>query len=92
VLDVSIGGCALFLPDELPTIEPGVTLARVQIDIDADTRFDVDLHLHHVTSINADAKGVRLGCEFVRADSNVQRTLQRFIDLTQKRGKLLALS
>jgi flagellar brake protein len=92
VLDVSIGGCALFLPDELPSIQPGVTLAQVQIDLDADTRFDVDLRLHHVTSINAEARGVRLGCEFVRADSSVQRTLQRFIDLTQKRGKLLALS
>lgn len=92
VLDVSIGGCALFLPDELPPIHAGVTLPRVQIDLDADTRFDVDLRLHHVTSINADARGVRLGCEFVRADGKVQRTLQRFIDLTQKRGKLLALS
>ena len=92
VLDVSIGGCALFLPDELPTINPGVTLPRVQIDLDADTRFDVALRLHHVTSINAEARGVRLGCEFVRADGAVQRTLQRFIDLTQKRGKLLALS
>ena len=92
VLDVSIGGCALFLPAELPAINPGSALARVQIDLDADTRFDVDLRLQHVTSINADAKGVRLGCEFVRADGTVQRTLQRFIDLTQKRGKLLALS
>ena len=92
VLDVSIGGCALFLPAELPAIDPGSALARVQIDLDADTRFDVDLRLQHVTSINADAKGVRLGCEFVRADGTVQRTLQRFIDLTQKRGKLLALS
>ena len=92
VLDVSIGGCALFLPAELPAINPGSSLARVQIDLDADTRFDVDLRLQHVTSINADAKGVRLGCEFVRADGTVQRTLQRFIDLTQKRGKLLALS
>jgi len=92
VLDVSIGGCALFLPEETPTISPGTMLTQVQIDLDADTRFHVDLRMHHVTSINADAKGVRLGCEFVRADGTVQRTLQRFIDLTQKRGKLLALN
>ena len=92
VLDVSIGGCALFLPAEMPSINPGALLARVQIDLDADTRFDVDLRLHHLTSINADAKGVRLGCEFVRPDGTVQRTLQRFIELTQKRGKLLALN
>ncbi len=92
VLDVSIGGCALFLPEELPVIEPGALLSSVQIDLDADTRFHVDLRLQHVSAINADAKGVRLGCEFVRADATVQRTLQRFIDLTQKRGKLLAVS
>ncbi|MEO8060924.1 MAG: flagellar regulator YcgR PilZN domain-containing protein [Burkholderiales bacterium] len=92
VLDVSIGGCALFLPEEEAPISPGSTLARVQMDLDADTRFDVDLRLHHLTSINADARGMRLGCEFQRPDGTVQRTLQRFIDLTQKRGKLLALS
>jgi flagellar brake protein len=92
VLDVSIGGCALFLPAGMPAIEPGSRLAQVQIDLDADTRFDVDLRLQHVTAFNADAKGVRLGCEFLRPDATVQRTLQRFIDLTQKRGKLLVLS
>ena len=91
VLDVSIGGCALFLPDDMAPIKPGVVLAKVQIDLDADTRFHVDLRLHHVTAINADAKGVRLGCEFVRADSAALRALQRFIDITQKRVKLLTL-
>jgi flagellar brake protein len=92
VLDVSIGGCALFLPNDMPPVQPGVVLAQVQFELDDDTLFFVDLRLQHVTSINAEAKGVRLGCEFVRADGAVLRTLQRFIDQTQKRGKLLALS
>lgn len=91
VLDVSIGGCALFLPDDMAPIKPGVVLRHVYVEIDADTRFHVDLRLHHVTSINADAKGVRLGCEFLRPDSNTLRALQHFIDSTQKRGKLLSL-
>ena len=91
VLDVSIGGCALFLPDSLPTLQPGVLMNHVQIDLDADTRFHVNLRLQHVTSISADFKGVRLGCEFVRADASALRALQRFIDLTQKRGKLLSI-
>ena len=34
---------------------------------------------------------MRLGCEFVRAGGDALRALQRFIDQTQKRGKLLAL-
>ena len=92
VLDVSIGGCALFLPDDVPPMQVGGVINQVQIDLDADTRFHVNLRLQHVTSLNNDSHGVRLGCEFVRADSNALRALQRFIDLTQKRGKLLSIN
>ena len=92
VLDVSIGGCALFLPDDLPPMQVGGVMNRVQIELDADTRFSVDLRLQHVTSLGAESRGVRLGCEFVRADAQAERALQRFIDLTQKRGKLLSLN
>jgi len=92
VLDVSIGGCALFLPDDVPPMQVGGVVNQVQIDLDADTRFHVNLRLQHVTSLNSESRGVRLGCEFVRADSNALRTLQRFIDLTQKRGKLLSIN
>lgn len=91
VLDLSIGGCALFLPDDVPAMQVGGVLNQVQIELDADTRFHVNLRLQHVTSHNADARGVRLGCEFVRADASALRALQCFIDLTQKRGKLLSL-
>jgi c-di-GMP-binding flagellar brake protein YcgR len=92
VLDISIGGCALFLPDDTPPLQPGVMLHQVQIELDADTQLRVDMRLQHVTSLGADAKGVRLGCEFVRADPASLRALQRYIDLTQRRGKLLSLS
>jgi len=91
VLDVSIGGCALFLPDDMPPMQVGGVMNQVQIELDADTVFNVNLRLQHVTSLNQDAKGVRLGCEFVRADSTTLRSLQRFIDQTQKRGRLLSL-
>ena len=91
VLDISIGGCALFLPEDVPPLQPGTTLNQVEIELDADTRFRVDIRLQHVTSLGADAKGVRLGCEFMRADASALRSLQRYIDLTQKRGKLLSL-
>lgn len=91
VLDVSIGGCALFLPDDVPPMQVGGVMNRVEIELDADTRFHVDLRLQHVTSLSTDAQGVRLGCEFVRADAAALRALQRFIDQTQKRGKLLSL-
>jgi len=91
VLDVSIGGCALFLPDDVPPMRPGGVFNQVQIELDADTRFHVNLRLQHVTSLNSDSRGVRLGCEFVRADATALRSLQRFIDQTQKRGRLLSI-
>jgi len=91
VLDISIGGCALFLPDDVPPLQPGSVLNQVEVELDADTRFKVNMRLQHVTSLGADAKGVRLGCEFTRADASALRSLQRYIDLTQKRGKLLSL-
>ena len=91
LLDVSIGGCALFLPDDVPAMQVGGVLNQVLIELDADTRFHVNLRLQHVTSLHAQARGVRLGCEFMRADAAALRALQRFIDLTQKRSKLLSL-
>jgi c-di-GMP-binding flagellar brake protein YcgR len=91
VLDLSIGGCALFLPDDMPAMQPGTQINQVQIDLDADTRLLVNIRLQHVTSISPDSRGVRLGCEFVNASGEALRTLQRFIDMTQKRRKLMAL-
>ncbi len=91
VLDVSIGGCALFLPDDVPMIEPGVLLNGVELQLDADTRISTPLRLQHVTSLQHDAGGVRLGCEMVNAGSDSLRALQRYIDQTQKRRRLIAL-
>ncbi len=92
IIDLSIGGCALFLPAELPLINAGVTLPGVRMELDDDTRLDITLRLQHVTSINNEGRGVRLGFEFVRPGGDTVRALQRFIDLTQKRGKLMALN
>jgi c-di-GMP-binding flagellar brake protein YcgR len=91
IIDVSIGGCALFLGDDMPAMQPGLLLERVQVDLDADTRFHTTMRLHHVTRVNAQARGMRLGFEFVYASGEAMRALQRFIDQTQKRGKLLTL-
>ncbi len=90
VLDVSIGGCALFLPDDVPPLQPGVVLNGVQIELDMDTRVNTSLRLQHVTSLNHDARGVRLGCEIVDPSADVLRALQRYIDQTQKRQRALA--
>ena len=91
VLDVSIGGCALFLPDDVPPFDAGVRLDGVRIELDAETRFIASLVMHHVTSIAPSSRGVRLGCEWVSLDGNAERALQRYIDQTQKRRRLMSL-
>ena len=92
VLDVSIGGCALMLPDASPPLQAGSSLRGVRIELDAETRFSATLALQHITSIQPQVTGVRLGCEFKDLDGQAQRTLQRYIDQTQKRRRLLSLS
>lgn len=91
VLDVSIGGCALFMPHDLPPLQPGITLHHVGLELDADTVFRTGLVIHHVTSIQPESRGVRLGCEFKGLDGAAQRALQRYIDQTQKRRRLMSL-
>jgi c-di-GMP-binding flagellar brake protein YcgR len=91
VLDVSTGGCALFLPDQVAPLPLGLKLPRVRVELDASNRFEATLHLCHVTSINPQSQGVRVGCELLQLDGDAQRTLQRYIDQTQKRRRLLSL-
>lgn len=91
VLDLSAGGCALYMPAELPPVAPGLDLNGVRIELDADTDFHASLHIHHVTSIQPQARGLRLGCEIIRLTPEAQRLLQRYIDQTQKRRRMLSL-
>ncbi|HSW04642.1 flagellar brake protein [Aquabacterium sp.] len=91
VLDVSIGGCALLMPDDMPPLQPGLTLHAVRMELDPDTRLSTTLHVHHISSIHPNARGVRLGCELVKLDAAAERALQRYIDQTQKRRRLLSL-
>lgn len=90
VLDLSIGGCALLLPDDVPPLAPGALINGVQIELDLQTRFETALRLHHVTAIHAGSPGVRLGCEMVGIGREAERTLQRYIDQTQKRRRFVA--
>jgi flagellar brake protein len=90
VLDVSIGGCALFLPNDVPLLDAGVLMNGVVMDLDADTRVHTGLRLQHVTSLNPESGGVRLGCEMVSPGSDGLRALQLYIDQTQKKRRLMS--
>lgn len=91
IADISISGCALLLPDDVPPLQPESELNGVRLDLDADTTLNVGLRIQHVSSgVSANA-GQRLGCEFLQRDSSSERVLQRYIDHTQKRRRLLSL-
>jgi len=92
LLDVSAGGCALWLPDDVPLLQAGTQLAAVHVELDAETRFTAGLVLQHISAIAPGEHGVRLGCEWQSLGSGAERTLQRWIDLAQKRRRLLSLT
>jgi len=91
IVDISVGGCALVLPDDVPALQPGSRLAGVRIELDGDTGFDATLRLQHVSAMHGGGQGMRLGCEFIELEGQAQRALQRYIDQTQQRRRLLAL-
>lgn len=95
LLDVSIGGCALWLPHDVPPLQAGTVFGAVQIELDAETRFETTMTLQHV-SAGSDGKdlatGVHLGCEWQQLAGLAERALQRFIDRTQQRRRFLTPS
>lgn len=90
LLDVSVGGCALLLPHDVPELRPGSLLHGVQVQLDNETAFVVSLQMHHISSLHGN--GHRIGCEWHRIDAGAERALQRWVNQTQKRQRLLTLS
>ena len=93
VLDVSIGGCALWLPADVPPLQAGTLIGNVRMELDNDTRFDAAARLQHVSAVGTapGEQGVRIGCEWQRLATPAERVLQRWIDHTQRRRQLLSL-
>jgi c-di-GMP-binding flagellar brake protein YcgR len=81
----------LLLPGDVPPLPAGLEIRNVRVKLDADTRFIAHLQLHHVTAIQNQSRASRLGCEFMHVQPQAQRALQRYIDQTQKRRRLLSL-
>lgn len=93
VLDVSIGGCALWLPADVPPLQAGTLISTVRMELDTDTRFDAAARLQHVSAVGTapGEQGVRIGCEWQKLATPAERVLQRWIDHTQRRRQLLSL-
>ena len=91
VLDVSIGGCALWLPRDVPPLQAGTRIGEMRVELDADTIFPASVTLQHVSMLGSTEQGVRLGCEWQKLSGASERVLQRWIDQSQKRSRMLQL-
>lgn len=89
ILDISLGGVALSLPPHMPMLPAGVTLKHCLLALDAETQLDVDLVVHHITVLQPESHGARLGCEMVGLQGEDERELQHYINQTQKRRAAL---
>lgn len=91
VLDLSLGGCALWCPSSVPELSPGTRLGEVQIELDAATQFHASALMAHVSSLgNGQDRGVRIGCEWLNLSVPAERALQRWIEQAQRRRRALA--
>jgi flagellar brake protein len=89
ILDVSMGGCALFLPCTTPSVPAGTVVRDAQLDLEIGVRVQTDLRIQHVSALNTEGTGVKLGCQFLNASSSSLRHLQNYIQQTQKRARLV---
>jgi c-di-GMP-binding flagellar brake protein YcgR len=91
VIDISVGGCALWLPADVPPLQAGTRIGELVVELDHETRFAAAATLQHVTGMGEAERGVRIGCEWQPLAGPAARTLQRWIDQAQKRRRLLSV-
>lgn len=89
VLDVSLSGVALFIPEDVPAITAGTRISQCHLRLDGDTELHVGLLIHYVTGVHPETRGARLGCELTGLEGR-DRALQHYINQTQKRRVVLA--
>ncbi len=87
ILDLSLGGLALWLPPEITPFEPGSLLPTVQVELNSDTRFQAAMQLQN--SQAGGASGRQLGLSFAQINAAAERELQLYIEQTQRRARLL---
>lgn len=92
VVDISNTGVALMLNEELDLFRAGQMLPEVTIHLDASTRLQVTLRVMHVSDASlSPTQFRRIGCALLDLGYGAQRDLQRYLDHTQKRHRLLTL-
>lgn len=91
VLDVSHHGVALFWPGAVAPIGLHTVLSDVQLELDGQTRVRVRLKAVRQDAVPGTSPGWRVGFEIGAISPEHERSLQRYVDYTQKRQSLLSL-
>lgn len=89
VLDISQGGIAILWASGAPVPVLGAVLAPVSVCVDPHTEVRCKIRIVHVGEQRE--QGVRLGCELFDLSAEDGRALQRYIDQTQRRQRMLVL-
>jgi flagellar brake protein len=97
VMDLSIGGCALWLPHDVPGLQSGTELGQLLVQLDNASEFSCAVRLQHLGEMQGQelptsaGKGRRMGCAWQALSGSAERILQRWIDREQQRMRLLKL-
>lgn len=91
IIDVSAGGCALFLPEGAPPVDAGTLIHGVILDLEVNVRVQTDLRIQHISTLSAATNGMKIGCQFVNPNNSSLRNLQHYIAQTQKRARLASV-
>ncbi len=87
ILDISMGGLALLVPPGT-LIWPAGQLFSAHVELDRHSQFNAHLRMEHAHPTDPQL-GTQIGCSFTRLDPEAERTLQRYIDHTQKLDRLM---
>lgn len=94
VLDLSHGGVALLLQEPVPALQVGRVIEAAVLELDMATRITVQLSIVHAVAQpvqQGGPQGWRLGCDLRPIDAEGQRVLQRYLELAQKKRRLVSL-
>ncbi|MDP1648078.1 MAG: PilZ domain-containing protein, partial [Rubrivivax sp.] len=50
IIDLSMGGCALWLPDDVPPLQAGTRFGEMRCELDTETRFTATATVQHVSA------------------------------------------
>jgi flagellar brake protein len=92
LLDISTSGCALWRPDAVMPLLPGMDLKKVEVELDDHTIVFSDLCVQHATLVPSPGGGTRVGCAWRGMPAPAQQRLNEWIQGGRRNRELISLS